>query len=133
MEEVASDLGAVSNRPFSPRDKVRVAHALAGLDRISAAFKCGSLSYSKVRAITRVATVENEAYLLEVAQQCTATQVERLVRSYRGVINQHDECHRVKKQFGRRYVSYYTEEDGSIVITARLPAEEGAWVITIEP
>src|SRR6516164_8718393 len=42
------DLGAA-------REKVRVAHALQGLPAISAAMSCGQLSYSKVRALTRVA------------------------------------------------------------------------------
>ncbi len=37
------------------REKVRVAHALAELAKISAAFEQGRLSYSKVRAVTRVA------------------------------------------------------------------------------
>lgn len=37
------------------REKVRVAHALKHLPRISAAFEKGELSYSKVRAMTRIA------------------------------------------------------------------------------
>ena len=36
------------------REKVRFAHALTDLPPISAAFRDGRLSYSKVRAITRV-------------------------------------------------------------------------------
>lgn len=46
------------------REKVRVAHALGELPMISAAMARGQLSYSKVRALTRVAcpaTEENEA------------------------------------------------------------------------
>jgi Domain of unknown function (DUF222) len=39
------------------REKVRVAHALQDLPRISAAMECGQLSYSKVRELTRVAEV----------------------------------------------------------------------------
>ena len=37
------------------REKVRVAHALEQLPKISAAMERGELSYAKVRAITRVA------------------------------------------------------------------------------
>ena len=37
------------------RERVRVAHALAGLPKISEGFAKGKLSYSKVRAITRIA------------------------------------------------------------------------------
>jgi hypothetical protein len=49
------------------REKVRVARALPGLPRIGAALACGSISYAKVRAITRVATPETEQRLLDVA------------------------------------------------------------------
>lgn len=37
------------------REKVRVAHSLAGLPMIAASMSRGELSYSKVRALTRVA------------------------------------------------------------------------------
>ena len=50
------------------REKVRVAHALAELPNISAAFEKGQLSYSKVRAMTRIADKDNEDYLLMIAR-----------------------------------------------------------------
>src|SRR5262245_261405 len=46
---VGIDLGAA-------REKVRVAHALGRLPQVSAQFSKGVISYSKVRALTRVAT-----------------------------------------------------------------------------
>ena len=51
------------------REKVRVARALKDLPRLSAAMQRGELSYSKVRALTRVATPETESSLLDVATQ----------------------------------------------------------------
>ena len=42
--------------PGAAREKVRVAHALGTLPRLAAALASGELSYSKVRALTRVAT-----------------------------------------------------------------------------
>jgi len=54
------------------RDKVRVARSLESLPNISEAFRSGQVSYSKVRAMTRVATVENETYLLNIAHHGTA-------------------------------------------------------------
>ena len=42
------------------REKVRVARALPGLPQISTLFSEGKISYSKVRAMTRVATAKNE-------------------------------------------------------------------------
>jgi hypothetical protein len=46
------------------REKVRVARALTELPKISQSFSEGRISYSKVRAMTRVATPRNEKYLL---------------------------------------------------------------------
>ena len=48
-------------------EKVRVANALWLVPRIDAAFREGKLSYSQVRALTRVADESNEAGLLEYA------------------------------------------------------------------
>jgi hypothetical protein len=45
------------------REKVRVAHALKQLPQISALFATGELSFSKVRAVTRIADPENEKEL----------------------------------------------------------------------
>ena len=50
------------------REKVRVAHALAELPKISEGFADGKLSYSKVRALTRIADETNEDYLLMIAE-----------------------------------------------------------------
>jgi len=44
---------------------------------MSAALREGRNSYSKVRALTRVASAANEAYLLDFARHGTATHVER--------------------------------------------------------
>ena len=65
------------------RERIRVAHALPCLPKISAAFREGQVSYSKVRAMTRVATPENEDLLLNTARHGTASEVERQVRLYR--------------------------------------------------
>ena len=43
------------------REKVRVAHALKSLPATSSAFASGQLSFSKVRALTRIADSANEA------------------------------------------------------------------------
>ena len=57
------------------REKLRVAHALAELPKISERFDRGQLSYSKVRAITRIADKGNEDYLLMIADHGTAHHV----------------------------------------------------------
>jgi hypothetical protein len=69
--------------PATAREKVRVARALGSLPAIDAALKSGKLSYAKVRALTRVATPETEAKLLDAALYSTGAQLERLCRGYR--------------------------------------------------
>src|SRR5688572_4049463 len=65
------------------REKVRVARALVHLPQLSGALERGEVSYSKVRALTRIATPANESHLLEFARSGTAWQVERVVRVWR--------------------------------------------------
>jgi hypothetical protein len=65
------------------REKVRVARALGRLPAIDEALRVARLSYAKVRALTRVATPENEARLLEMALVATGAQLERICRGFR--------------------------------------------------
>src|SRR5437868_10013801 len=67
------------------RERVRVARALATLPRLAQALARGELSYSKVRALTRVATPETEERLPRVGRAGTAEHVERIVRGWRRV------------------------------------------------
>ena len=67
------------------REKVRVARSLETLPKISAAFARGAISYSKVRAMTRVATTYKENFLLVIAENGTASHTEQLVRKYQRV------------------------------------------------
>jgi hypothetical protein len=110
------------------REKVRVAHALKRLPLISASFSTGELSFSKVRAVTRIADPENEKELLHLARYATAAQVEKLVRAYRGV-ERREQRENASAQHVSRELNYYHDDDGSLVIRARLPAEEGAVVL----
>ncbi|MDH3713615.1 MAG: HNH endonuclease [Gammaproteobacteria bacterium] len=110
------------------REKVRVAHALQALPQISEGFKTGELSFSKVRAMTRVATVDNEEYLLMIARYGTAAQVEKLVRACRGV-KRNEEREKAQCQHEERSLQYFYDEDGTLVIRAKLPPEQGAVVL----
>ena len=66
-------------------DQVRVARALEALPAITAAFAAGTISYSKVRALVRVATPESDADLVELARCGTAAHIERIVAGYERV------------------------------------------------
>lgn len=65
------------------REKVRCARALKELPRMMSAFAQGAISYSKIRALTRVANVENEAGLMEFALGHSTTVVEERCRQMR--------------------------------------------------
>jgi hypothetical protein len=110
------------------REKVRVAHALVKLPKISAAMEKGELSYSKVRELTRVACSGTEEYLLSIALHGTAHHVETLVRGFRRCKDA-EELKREAQQQANRSVHYRFEDDGSLVLKARLPAEIGTQVL----
>ena len=107
------------------REKVRVARALADLPRLSAAMRRGAISYSKVRAITRVATPETEERLLDFARCATAAHVERLVQAWRRV-DRNAEAEDDRRQHERRHLDIWTDEDGMLVVRGRLSPEVGA-------
>lgn len=106
--------------PAAAREHVRVARVLTGLPLVSAAFAAGTLSYSKVRALTRVAAEVDEATLLRLAAAESASQLERTVRGVRRATGTG------LAQQQRRRARMYWDEHGMLVISARLTAEEGA-------
>ena len=96
------DLGAA-------RERVRVARALDTLPAVTASFAAGQLSYSKVRALTRVATPETEEALLEMARQGTASHLERIVRAYRRA-RRGDEVDRANRLHENRSLRWYHDD-----------------------
>ncbi|HQR48390.1 MAG TPA: DUF222 domain-containing protein [Steroidobacteraceae bacterium] len=110
------------------REKVRVANALEGLPEIGAAMARGELSYSKVRALTRVACPATEQMLLSIALHGTAHHVETVVRQFRRV-QEAAEVSREARQLANRRLTYHYDDDGSLVIRAQLPAETGSLVL----
>jgi len=109
------------------REKVRVARALSALPRIAWAMERGQLSYAKVRALTRVATPENEAALLDVALAGTAAQVERFIRAWRRVDRTADGRIDDARHLNRT-LSVWVDDDGMVVVRGRLTPEAGAVV-----
>jgi hypothetical protein len=107
--------------PRSAREHVRVARALDDLPLVRERFRRGELSYSKVRAITRVANERIEEELVEMARLATAAQLERLVSGYRYAAS----CQSASDAHRDRFLSFEWE-DGSLCIRARLTAEDGA-------
>ena len=112
------DLGAA-------RERVRTARALVGLTETSASMSRGELSFSAVRALTRVATPENEEDLLELARGCTTAQLERMVRGWK-LGSRQDEVDRERERFESRELSIFPDEEGMYVVKGRLTPEVGA-------
>ncbi len=105
-----------------------MAHCLDSLPLIDTSFATGEISYSKVRAMTRVATPENEDFLLGIAQHGTASHVEQVVAKYKKVACPNEDKAEVDREQARKLV-YYQDDDGMWVIHAKLPAEAGSLVV----
>ena len=103
------------------RETVRTARALGKLPLIDAAFRDGALSYSKVRALTRAATPENEAELLKRAKRTDAEGVERLVRC----VKQQACIGDVQELIRSRSVSTRWDDSGALIVQGRLTPEQG--------
>lgn len=106
------------------REKVRVAHALKTLPAIGAAFAEGTLSYSKVRALTRVAHRGNEDDLVAFAQKTTAARVEARCHELRcGTADSIEDANRAHAR--RSLMIRRNAERGTMTITVELPLEQG--------
>ena len=114
--------------PGAARERVRVARALATLPLLAQALARGELSYAKVRAVTRAATPATEERLMNVARAGTADHVERIVRGWRRVDRQ-AEAQEARQQHKSRALYVRHEEDGMVVLRARLTPEAGALLV----
>jgi hypothetical protein len=112
---------------MTAREKVRVARALGGLPSIDEALRRGKLSYAKVRAISRVATAENERRLLDLALASTGAQLERICRTFRRVVAEQLPGDPTLDE--RRYVSERVLPSGMVRVEAVLHPDEAALVM----
>ena len=106
------------------RDHVSVASRLEDAPQVGAALAEGRLSFSKVRALCRVVKPENEAFLLELAMDMTAAQLERHVRNYEASqrrVSDEDEVAR-RAKCG---VWTWTDPEGLVHHEIVSPPEEG--------
>lgn len=110
--------------PAAAREQIKVAHRLSDLPLIAAAFEEGEISYWQVRALARVATPENEETLLDWTRHSMADQMQRICRRYETHLNSLSQ----KRNYESRYLRYFFDDSGSLVLSARLPGEEGALV-----
>ena len=111
--------------PGAAREHVRVARGLGSLPKLSDAMRRGVVSYSKVRAVTRVATPATEQALLDVALCGTAAHVEQIVRGWRRV-DRTAEAAEDRRRHEARSLRTWVDDDGMVVVRGRLTPEVGA-------
>src|SRR5262252_6873366 len=109
------------------REHVRVANRLAELPEIDRALQRAEVSYSKVRAMTRVATPANESMLLELARLSTAQHLETVCRKF-ATVQRHGADVTPKDDLERRYVTRRDTADGMVCLQAMLHPVEAAAV-----
>jgi hypothetical protein len=132
-------------------ERLRVAHALQHLPRITEAFAAGKLSYSNVRALTRI-TGSDTATLTRIATEIAAgtselrhTTVADPQTAERVLLNlalsgtaSHGETvvQAVRRRHtppedlaARRSLSWQWDEDGSLLVRARSTPDQGAALI----
>ena len=101
------------------REHVRVARSLRDLPLVQAEFAAGRLSYSKVRAVTRLATAQNERQLVDVARAATAAQLDRLLARHRRAKRIDSPDAHAQSE----YLTYHFDDDGFLVGSFRVAPE----------
>ena len=114
--------------PRTAREKLRVANALFDLPEISLAFQKGDLSYSKARALTRVATPKSEQELLDFALRATAAHVDNHcyeLRNVQRVLSTSD----ANRAHEGRFFRHVPTGNGTVILQAELPTEQAGLII----
>lgn len=113
------------------RERVRVARALVQLPKVDEALAMGHISYSKARAITRVATPATEPTLLKYAERCTASQLETVCRKFHAAEQLQETPAGALPRELDRYVVATPTSSGMVCIKAMLRADEAALLMHV--
>ena len=111
-------------RRSTAHEKVRIGYELARRPLVAEALAEGELSYSKIRALTRVANTDEETdrVLVETARDMTAADVERVARHFE-LLDEQERPTDAMARAQRRGLHGHTRHDGMGVIEAVLPIE----------
>ena len=101
------------------REWIRIGRRLRVLPEIEAAFDADEISYSKVRTLTRLATPENAAELLHIAQGVPAGHLARALSAWMSRTSTAAELERHHQS--QRSITWRTEPDGMVAFALRLP------------
>ena len=103
------------------REWLRVGHALRGVDEVARRFADGRLSYSKVKALTRLADADNQHELCAIAERVPASLLaEALARWLKDHTSADDLA---KRHRAATRLSWRLDVDGMIVGSFRYPPE----------
>lgn len=108
------------------REHVRVARALRALPQIGEALRLGQISYSKVRALTRVASPGDEGALLDMARASTASQLERICRGYRRAMRNAEDAQQPEDEDDVHWMRERETETGFVRFEIQVRVEEAA-------
>jgi hypothetical protein len=115
---------AVDVEVCTAREWLRIARALEVFTVIDLAFDEGRLSYSKIRALTRVATLANQLELCELAEKVPAGRLAPTIAAWLArneTPAQTEARHHASRSFSSRL-----DVDGMVVGTFRLPPADAA-------
>ncbi|SDT11954.1 HNH endonuclease signature motif containing protein [Microlunatus soli] len=112
-----------SMAPGTAREHVRVARAMRRMPTVTASFRRGELSYSKVREISRLAGMVDEARLCSLARYSTASQLARTIAAFRTAAGL-----RLREQERRRFQLIARDGGEYTGVSGRLPNDEAALV-----
>jgi hypothetical protein len=106
------------------REWLRIGRKLVGLRVIAGAYEAGRLSYSKLRALTRVATLENEEELCDLAERVPAGRLAHAVARW---LQRHETPEETERRHqNARGLWWRDDVDGMRTGCFRLPPEAGA-------
>jgi hypothetical protein len=110
------------------REWLRIGRALVDLKVVDAAFEEGRLSYSKVRALTRVATPDNEEEFCALAERVPAGRLVPTLAAWRARRESPPETE--QRQHAARRFAWHVDIDGMVAGDFRLPPGEAAKLTT---
>ena len=110
---------ALDTAVSTAREWIRIGRALIDLHQLDEGFRTGRLSYSKVRAVSRVATPANELDLVELAERTPANRLGVELAAYLKSTEPDDV--RDARLHEARSLTFRTDADGMVHGTFRLP------------
>jgi hypothetical protein len=106
------------------REWLRIGRALRAVDEIAARFADGRLSYSKVRALTRLATAANQHELCAIAERTPASGLAVALAEWLERTEHPDT--RARRQRAATRLVWHTDPDGMVAGSFRLPPQTAA-------